>query len=82
MDVMEIGRIACVTYIILVELVGVNFSIRFLFGNKAVEARKRLQIGLLLVMVALLLGPLPFLLIGIYAIALYQTEKQTRKNHE
>lgn len=78
MDVMEIGRYVCLGYIFLVAFIGINFSLSFLFRDKNMDAHKRLLIWLLIMAGAIVFGLVPFLFIGTYAIAVFQTEKQRR----
>jgi hypothetical protein len=75
----EVGLLICTVYFFVVEIIGLNFALSFILSNKNFEARTRVQLAILVLVVALVLGPVLFLLVGTFAIAYAQTAIQKRK---
>lgn len=82
MEIYELGRLGCLLYIVLMETLGMVFTFRFTVESKKLALRHKIQIVFAVVILTSLIGPFLFLFIGTYAVALFQTYKQTKSRKQ
>lgn len=79
MTLEQIGQIVCMVYFTAMAWVGLGFAFDFIKTYSFYEPSHRTIAVIALVAVVLFLGFFPFVLVGIYAVALATTSMQEKR---